>query len=266
MSSKEENNQEPQVQKKSIEPQIIAAVIAGIFTCIAAVIGLGQPFVNKIISETPTSGQNSSATTLYDDFSSNNLDTTRWTKFDQYGCRIEQKDGELHLSGNNTGSSFVICDIASEEKDFSEIGAIEAELFAEDGATGDYQIVEVDFASEQAATNGDIWFAQCGIRLIPQEGVTEVFLNIHDYPAGEPEFYETAKAEVEQWYKVRLESVPSTGEIKCYVNDQLFKQHTPLNADKIRSSAFRRQILSYWASNSKGDFKVDNVHFYPSEE
>ena len=104
------------------------------------------------------------------------------------------------------------------------------------------------------------WIAQCGILQVPNENRFELFFNVHStYPEGDPEYWESVPASVEHWYKMRLEIVPDTVEIRCYTDDGLIGSYRPNNTDVLRTRSFDRHLLGYWTTQSQATYYADDV-------
>ncbi len=203
---------------------------------------------------------------MYDDFNAltadEGFDQSRWEVFKYFGCDVRQKDGVAVFSTSSPSPSDIVCGISvtGDKVILEEVGSMEAKLYTMSGAKGDYSIGIIEFSSgtfEEGTTN---WIAQCGIRQVPNENLVELFFNVHStYPQGEPEIYKTVSASVEHWYKMRLEIVPDTVEIRCYADDGLIGSYRPANADVLRTKSFDRHLLGYWTAQSQATYYADDV-------
>jgi hypothetical protein len=212
------------------------------------------------------------ADSLYDDFNEltldENFDQGRWEVSKYFGCDVRQRDGVAIFSANSPSPSNIVCVISADELQvpLEEVGSMEAGLYATSGAKGDYSIGIIEFSSGTFEEGTTTWIAQCGILQVPKENRVELFFNVHStYPEGDSEYWESVPASVEHWYKMRLEIIPDTVELRCYADDGLIGSYHPTNADVLRKENFDRHLVGFWTTGSQATYYADDVRFSPSK-
>lgn len=202
---------------------------------------------------------------VYDDFNSGEgFNQDKWEKYEDFACDVEQKDGQVVFSADNTGSSSAICSISAGEVILEEAGFIEAKLSTTDDAKGDYSIGILEFSNGTFEEGTQNWIAQCGLRHTQEETPIELFFNVHStFPDGEPEIFKTVPASAGRWYKMRLEIDPDFEEVRCYANDKFIGTYNPPDKAPLIQDRFDRHILGYWTPGTQATFFADDVRISP---
>lgn len=193
---------------------------------------------------------------LYNDSINNDL----WKRFQDLNCDVKQDKGVVIFKLSKLSPENTLCYLnVPENVEMNKVGAMEAKILTKKGAAGDYSIGILEFVTNGFSAD-TIWITQCGIRQSSSENKVELFFNVdNSYPSSSPEIYQTTPALPDQWYKMRLEIIPETGTVLCYVNDKVLGSHKPTNVDTLKPQLFTRHILGFWSPQSNSIFQMDDV-------
>lgn len=206
--------------------------------------------------------------TVYDNFNNPAFDgefnTGRWEKEMPWGddCSIKQQNGTVIFSSSGSSSNRPLCILKANSIADTELKAIEANIYAEPGTTGEYTIGNIQFGS--SLNTNEYWFAQCGIFQDKNEGWINAAMNVDtsNSESGGLFYYYDGIIVQDQWYKFRLEFRPDTMEVNCYINDTLFASHLPEQADALRNSEIDRILVGHWGENTQATYRFDDVRIF----
>lgn len=254
-------------------------IIGGMFAILAAVIGGIFLLVNtylekKLELSTPTPQVASSSTEIdeisayfYDDFHSSGdfrQDYWSWGKLENEGCSVSQQDGLALFTDGGNNSSSILCMIAAEKMLFEEVGSMETNLSAKNGATGDFSIGVIEFSQGSFEDNSINWVFQCGITQDPNANNIELFFYISStYPEGEGEIYTTIPARVEQVYNMKLGIIPESNTVICYYDGKILGEYQDDKISELNHKNIMRKLLGFWSANSQATYYMDNAELLP---
>lgn len=251
------------------------AVIGGVFAILAAIIGgifllINTYLEKKLDLSTPTAQVNASSTDtneiseyFYDDFNSDGdfrQDYWSWGKLENDGCSVTQQDGFALFTNEGTNDSSILCLIAAQKMRFEDVGSMEANIFAKNGATGDFSLGIIEFSQgsfEEGSTN---WVFQCGIKQDPNTKYAELFFYVNsNYPEGDADVYTSIPARTEKIYRMKLEIIPSNNKILCYADGNILDEYQDEKVKELSQKDLMRKLLSFWSAKSQGTYYMDNV-------
>jgi hypothetical protein len=215
---------------------------------------------------TPTA-QASTSTYFYDDFNSNGdfrQDYWSWGKLENEGCSVTQQDGLALFTNNGVNELGILCLVAAEKMLFEEVGSMEANISAKNGATGDFSIGIIEFSQGSFEEGSVNWIFQCGIKQDPNANNVELFFYVNStYPEGEGEFYSSIPARAEKVYNLRLEILPENDKIICYYDGKNLGEYQDEKISELHRKNILRKLLSFWSANSQATYYMDNAELLP---
>ena len=222
------------------------------------------PVEETTSNEQVTPEATSSTVYFFDDFNSGtDFNKALWEKSENEDCDVQLTNRQARFSSTGLNSSNTLCLINAEPTFFEDTGIAEARIKTSSGATGDYSIGIIEFSKGTFDEGSQNWIIQCGILQIPNnQNQIETFFNVHStYPQGEPEIYKSVSALPEHWYTVKLEIIPETNRIVCYVDNQVIGTYEGSNLADLHQEKLNRHVLGFWSPYSQATFLVDDVEF-----
>ena len=208
--------------------------------------------------------------TVHDNFNNpafdGSVNSGRWEQVVQdAGCSIQQQDGKVIFSSIGSSNS-PQCWLNASSALATEVGVLEAIVYAEPGATGNYNGGTILFGT--GLSDEIFWFASCGIFQDPNGGRLVAGLNVSKISIsgeiGEPFFGDYEGITYGQWYKFRIQLHPTTMEINCYLNDTLIASHIPEEAGILKNSEISRTVSGFWSHNTQATYYFDDVRIFSS--
>ena len=208
--------------------------------------------------------------TVHDNFNNpafdGSINSGRWEQVAQdTGCSIQQQDGKVIFLSNGSSNSSG-CWLDADSALATEVGALEAIVYTEPGATGNYSVGSVQFGT--VLSSGTYWYATCGIFQNPNDGWLTAGLTVGTI-SNSGEFGEEYRNEIEgiaygQWHKFRIQLDPTTMDVSCYLNDALIASHIPEEAGALKNSEMGRSLNGFWSENTQTTYYFDDVRIFPS--
>jgi len=187
-----------------------------------------------------------------------------WTKNGDAPCNIQLKESQLEFSSTGLNANNVVCVLSAGEVTYENVGSMEANFKALSGTTGDDAAGIIEFSKGAFDSGAQNWVIQCGIHQSPNQSSVLVIFGIHiNYPRGTPEFYARSFVTTDSWYKIKLEIIPESDKVICYLNDKIIGIYDDSKLALLHNQKIDRHLLGLWTSRSQAVFYIDNVKLYP---
>jgi hypothetical protein len=170
----------------------------------------------------PSPIASSTALTLYDDFSDpayeGRFNPAKWLPVLGESCQVSQQAGVMAFTNiaRSTGENCNLVVGLPEQVTASDLGVLEARLQVSSDRNDEYLNQGLSFWTEESPGGG--WYVFCGLDTTGD--TVQAFFETVDWATGQDvDNDQSAPAEVDRWYTVRLEANPATMTFDCYVDD-----------------------------------------------
>jgi hypothetical protein len=225
----------------------------------------GTPTTAPLESSLPAEAA-SSGLALYDDFADpvyeGAIDPAKWLPYVAESCQVRQQAGVLAIT-NQAQASAVNCNLTvarPEQVALADLGVFEARLQIAGDHNQAYLNQGVTFWTGDSPSGG--WYVFCGLNIAGDHG--EALFEAVDWSSGENgEITQTAPAEVDRWYTVRLEANLETKSFDCFVDDDRLGSVAMAEAAIATKANFERILAAWRDETATGTTYVDEVRFTP---
>lgn len=244
--------------KKSIYSGVLALVLAVI------ILFFGISYFEKDKKNPPSSLAQLTAPLLYDDFSGAKINSSLWQKEVDSACNIQQKKGELIITNDLVDYEIDDCDLVimqPEEIAYSALETLETKILFYGEYEGDSAGQSLMYQAE--FENGDYWYALCGAELADEELVASFWVALVKANGSVNEInYASVDIEPDTWHTYRMESLPGTDSVACFVNNKLVGK-TAFEIDNLEDILFVRGLTAWRGVNTIATTKVDDYWLIP---
>ncbi len=248
----------PPSSKKSILNGILASVLAII------ILFFGVSFFNRSSKNNSPSSTEPIAPFLYDDFNGTEVNAQLWQREEDPACNISQQNGELLITNDLVDYKMENCDLVITQPKkvaYSALENLEAKMFISSNHEGDSVGQSLMYQIE--LKNGDYWYALCGAELSDEELVASLWIAKIKTDGSVNEIdYTSTDIQADTWYTYRLEILPETNTVSCFLDDVLVGR-TVVELDNLQKMEFTRGLTAWRGKNTLATTKTDNYWLIP---